>query len=361
MTLMNISTGASAAANAASLQAQISASTGAGATLEWPDGHFFLDPITPAPNVPLVGKSPYATTLLPSQPNITMIGYLASGSIQKNFEVSKVGFNANGFTGVTPIKIDGNTSAIRTSKLRLLDLDFEGAFAQAISLRYTANVWIDKIWASGCVNGILTDNCADTDMASIKVQNGAGVGYKFIGNNDPFCEGMRLTDLSTNGQNQGMIVDGPSWGVAKGLSLTTCAGGALQILNATNNWGFDNSEFSVAGTSPSQANVVTSAQSSDISFTGGSKFILGTFGAILRGTRNSISGACKFKANSNVDVYLDQAFDCEVLGNICDSTAVPWSIYEYTTSNRNKIDSNLTKGLVVKTGANSTADNNANY
>ena len=359
MTLSAISTSATGAANAATLQGEINAHAGTGGVMELPDGHFLLDPVTLAPNVPLMGLSPYGTILLATQPSVTMLGYLATTSVKTNFEVSKIGFNNNGFSGVTGIKIDGNTSAIRCSKQRLLDLDFEGAFANAIYGRYMANSWIERIWASGCVNGITTDNCSDSDLASCKVQNGSGYGYKAIGGPGAFDEGLRWINCSTNGQAIGAIVDGQQWGVADDCSFTTCSGGAMQILNAASNWKFGDCEFSVAGASPAQANVVTSSASTDIQFDN-SLFAIGTFGAVLRGTRNKISNSI-FKANSNVDIYLDAANDCSVLGNTCDSTGVPWSIYENTPSNHNKMEVNHTKGSVIKTGANSTALNNTNY
>lgn len=333
------------AQNSAILQSAIDAAPMA---VELPAGSFSLDPVTLRPGVAVLGRSPLATRLRPGANGQTVFSYMAGASLAELFEVSGISFDAVGLSGVTGIKIDGNTQSARASRLRVLDLEFWGSFAVAVHLRYTANSTIDRVCATHCTTGILLENAGDTDVSNVRVQLGSGIGYKIIGGSGAYDEGIRLIGCSTNGQAKGIDIAGQEWGLAAGCSFTTCEQGALTA-SGSSNWSFSACDFSVAGYPAlyNRPNIELGADCSSFSIEG-CNINLGTFGAILRGWGHTLSSN-KFKANSNVDIYLDRCSKSVITGNTCDSTGVPWSIYEYQSS-QNAVVGNICNGAVQVSG-----------
>lgn len=347
---VSLSTGASAAANAATLQAAINAASNT--TLYLPAGSFQMNAVTLKPGVRLQGKGKEVTRLLCGSNSISMLSYTAA-TTQFYFAIRDIGFEVNSKTGATAISIDGATSAIRVSNVSLWGIEISGAFAQGVDLRFCANSNLTDVFTSLAVSGFVIDNCADTDLLGCKAQNGSGSGFTVVGGAGMFDEGVRLVACSTNGQTYGLIIDGQDWGLASACSFTTCPGGALLTTNSVSNWKFSACDFATAGVTPAAANATLAATTSGFSFAG-CQFILGTFGIVMGGTDHTISG-CTFHANSNVDIYLNAATGCTVVGNMCKSTTASWSILEVGASDNNTIRANGVAALIATVFGNSSS------
>lgn len=341
-----------AAANTTILQNAINAASNT--TLYLPAGSFFINAITLSPGVRLKGKGKEATILAAGSNGIAMFNYTVATSTKIKFSVSDIGFTSASATGCTAISIDGTSSALRASEIALSHLDIVGTgFTQGIYCHYCANLQIFDVFSSLTVDAIVIDNCGDVDVVSCKAQNGAGIGIKVIGGPGAFDEGVRLSDCSTNGQNVGLQIDGQEWGLASSCSFTTAAGGALIVLNASSNWKFAACDLSTATLTPAQPNIVLSAASQNFSFVG-CNILIGTKGAVIRGTRHSIVGNI-FYANSDFDIYLDSATFCTVSGNVCASTAAAQSIVEAGTADLNVIIGNKSQSPLGIIGASTQA------
>lgn len=323
-----------------------------------PPGDYSVSSLLMRPGVTIEGESPSASRLVARSNSTSLLRYVASGTLREHFGVRRLGFRSNGRTGVQAVSIDGGTSSVRASRIRLENLDFEGSFARAVNLRFCANSFLSNLFISQAVDGIYVDQCADTDIQSSKIQLGAGYGVSIMGGPGPFDEGVRLLGVSTNGQHYGMRITGQDWGLATACSFTTCPGGAL-IANGATNWKFGACEFAPAGSPVVAAGINVGGDCSDFVFDGG-QVVLATFGIVLRGERHVVKGMT-FKANSNVDVYLDGAQRCVVVGNICDSSAQPWSVLEYGGADLNNLYGNVVNGSVVKSGGLSQATGNLVY
>lgn len=350
-----LSTGASAAANASTLQAAINAATDT--TLFLPAGDFVIDAVTLKPGVALRGRGKHATRLLCGSNSINMLSYTATASIKTDFAIRDIGFEVNGKTSAIAIKLDGNTSAIRISQVLFQNLEFNGAFTTGISVKFCANTTMLDVLASNCTNGYTIDNCADTDVIDCRAQNGSGIGFYVNGGAGAFDEGVRMQGCSTNGQGYGLYINGQDWGCATGCSFTTSPSGSLVMTSATN-WKFTGCEFAVAGGTPASPGALVDVNCTDVIFTG-CHFVLNTFGITLAGARHSVVG-CIFKANSNTDIYVT-ATQAVIANNICHSTGVASSIAAATPENYGNFQGNVTNGTVTKFGANSVAANNIVY
>jgi hypothetical protein len=338
-----------------SIQNAINASSGA---LYFPPGIYLVNTLTLKEGLILYGAGPQATILLCAANSTTIFNYTAATSIKTGFGVVGMKLLSNSKTNCTAISIDGSSSSIRCSQIRINDLNIEGTFATGINLRFCANSYILNVFSASVVNGINIDNCADTDIVSCKIQSGSGYGFYINGGAGAFDEGVRLAACSTNGQNVGLAINGQDWGDVAACSFTTCPGGALIIQSGTN-WKFSASEFATAGTTPAQPAIQINSSSSGISFSS-CQISNSTFGASVSGSKHSFMG-CYFVANSNVDLYLTGSSKVTAVGNVMDSVGVSWSILEAASANYSVCVANVTNGTVTLSGANSVSANNVTY
>lgn len=326
-------------------------------TVVFPAGTYLTGTLTLRPGVDLVGLGGNGVKLRPNANNITVLNYLATGSLKSEFLIAGITFQSVARTGCTAIKIDGNASNIRCSNIRIRDVSIQG-FSTGIKLRYCANTFLNDIFIAGAANGISIDNCADTDIISVKVQSGSGVGFDIFGGGGAFDEGCRLIGCSTNGQNIGLKIIGQDWGTATGCSFTTAPGGGLIAQQATN-WKFVSTEFAVAGSNPAgNTAAIVDSTCSGFSF-GQCMFSNSNFGLLLSGSKHSVVGNFAI-ANYNVDIYLSGATKCAIANNVCESLGSPFSLVEYN-GNYNVFTGNIINGLVSIPGANSVAANNIQY
>jgi len=348
--LANLNAGASAATNAATLQAAINSLTDGNVLI--PEGQFACNAVTLKPGVRLFGRGRDVTRLLAGSNSIAMLNYTASGSMKEKFLIHDIGLDANGKTGVTAISLDGGSSGVRISDVSLRALRIVGAFAQGVDLRFCANSQLEDIFATSVVDAFVIDSCADTDLFGCKAQLGSGTGFTVRGVAGPYDEGVRMVGCSTNGQNIGMLVNGQDYGLVSGCSFTTCPGGSLIAQGTTSNWKFSSCDFANAGSpGPSMANVDLSVSTSRFTFAGCNN-LLGTFGFVLRGSGHSIVNT-NCNNNTNVDVYLDGATGCTVVGNVIESAAVAWGILEAGAADYNVVGMNRVVGTVTLVGAHS--------
>jgi hypothetical protein len=339
----------------AAIQSAINAASG---VLYFPAGSYLVNSLTLKEGLILYGAGPQATLLLCAANNTSIFYYAAASSIRTGFGVAGMRLLVNAKTNCNAIVIDGTSSAIRCSQIRINDLNIEGAFNNGVYLRYCANTYVSNMFISSVVNGIFIDNCADTDIVSCKVQNGSGSGFYINGGAGAFDEGVRLSSCSTNGQNIGLNINGQDWGDAAACSFTTCPGGALIMASATN-WKFSASEFATAGVSPAQPAIQINAACSGVSFSS-CQISNSYFGAVVSGSKHSFMG-CYFVANTNVDLYLSSSLQVSVIGNIFDSVAVAPSVYEVFGADYTACVGNVANGTILLAGTSSINANNVSY
>ena len=345
-----LATGATAAANAATLQAVINTMTSGNVFI--PAGAYECNAVTMKPGVRIKGRGRDLTILKAGENSINQLGYTASGSLKTNFGVVDIGFDANGKSGVTAVSLDGGSAGVRISEASLERLRFVGTHAQAVDLRFCANSVLNELFATSAVDAYVIDCCADTDVIACKAQLGSGYGFKVIGIAGPYDEGVRLNGCSTNGQHIGLLIDGQDYGLASNCSFTTCPGGSLIAQGSSSNWKFSSCDFANAGSpGPSMANVDLGVATSRFTFAGCNN-LLGTFGFVLRGSGHSIVNT-NCNNNTNVDVYLDDATGCTIVGNVLESAAVAWSILEVGAADYNVIGMNRSVGSTTLVGAHS--------
>jgi hypothetical protein len=337
------------------IQNAINAASG---TLYFPAGLYLVNTLTLKEGLILHGAGPQATLLLCAADNTSIFYYTAAAPTKTGFGVAGMRLILNSKLNCNAIVIDGTSSAIRCSQIRINDLNIEGAFNNGVFLRYCANTYISNLFVSGVITGFFIDNCADTDIVSCKVQNGSGNGFYINGGAGAFDEGVRLTSCSTNGQNVGLVINGQDWGDAASCSFTTCPGGALIMTSATN-WKFSASEFATAGFTPTQPAIQINAACSGVSFSS-CQISNSTFGAVVQGEKHSFMG-CYFIANNNVDLYLSGSSKVSVNGNIFDSVGVGSSVLEVFGANYTACVGNVANGAISITGANSVNANNVSY
>jgi hypothetical protein len=348
-------TGNGATNDTTAIQNAINASTG---SLYFPPGTYLVNTLTLKEGLILYGAGPQATLLLCAANSTTIFNYLAASSIKTGFGVVGMRLLSNSKTGCVAINIDGNTSAIRCSQIRIDNLNMEGTFTTGINLRFCANNYISNVFSASVVDGIKIDNCADTDIVSCKIQSGSGYGFYINGGAGAFDEGVRLTSCSTNGQNIGLAINGQDWGDVASSSFTTCPNGALIIASGTN-WKFAACEFAPAGSPATTAAIQIDGSSSGISFSS-CQVSNATFGAVVSGELHSFTG-CYFTANSNVDLYLSNSLKVSVTGNVMNSTGEIFSVLEFGAANYTACVGNVTNGTLVLVGAGSIAANNVTY
>jgi hypothetical protein len=339
----------------AAIQNAINAAFG---MLYFPTGSYLVNNLTLKEGLILYGAGPQAALILCAANNTVIFYYGATSSTPTGFGVFGMRLLSNSKTNCSAIVIDGSSSSIRCSQIRINDLNIEGTFSNGIYLRYCANIYISNVFSASVVNGITIDNCADTDIISCKIQSGSGYGFIVNGGSGAFDEGVRLSACSTNGQNIGLYISGQDWGDAAACSFTTCPGGAL-IMAASTNWKFSASEFAPAGAVPATAAIQIDASCSGMSFSS-CQISNSTFGAAVSGSKHSFVG-CYFVANSNVDLYLSGSSKVSVNGNIFDSTGVAWSVLEALGADYTACVGNVSNGLITLVGANSISANNVTY
>lgn len=316
--------------------------------------------LTLKPNVSLISFESASVYLLAGANSIKLLNYVnpSSSTIVSNFIISGINLSSNSKTGCTGIYIDGNTTSARCSYIQISEMQLNGTFSNGIYLKYCANTYLSNLFVSLPAVGVTLDNCADSDLVNVKVQNGASYGFQVIGGGGAFDEGTRLSNCSTNGQGYGLYINGADWGICTGCSFTTAPSGAV-LANGTNiHWKFTGCEFAVAGGSPASAGVNLSSGCTDFIFIG-CVISLNTFGIVLRGSLHIVNG-CSFEANSNVDLYLDSNSKAAVNGNIFTSTGVSQSVLE-NASNYTNVVGNINNGTISLSGANSASANNINY
>jgi hypothetical protein len=339
----------------AAIQSAINAASG---VLYFPAGSYLVNSLTLKEGLILYGAGPQATLLLCAANNTSIFYYAAATSIKTGFGVAGMRLLVNGKTNCNAIVIDGTSSAIRCSQIRINDLNIEGTFNNGVYLRYCANTYVSNMFISSVVNGVFIDNCADTDIVSCKVQNGSGSGFYINGGAGAFDEGVRLSSCSTNGQNIGLNINGQDWGDAAACSFTTCPGGAL-IMASSTNWKFSASEFATAGVSPAQPAIQINSACSGVSFSS-CQISNSYFGAVVSGSKHSFMG-CYFVANTNVDLYLLSSLQVSVIGNIFDSTAVAPSVFEVFGADYTACVGNVANGTILLAGTSSINANNVSY
>ena len=316
--------------------------------------------LTLKPNVSLISYESASVYLLAGANSLKVLNYVNpnSSTLVSNFIISGINLSSNSRTGCTGIYIDGNTINARCSYIQISEMQLNGTFSDGIYLKYCANTYLSNLFVSLPAVGITLDNCADSDLVNVKVQNGSSYGFQIIGGIGAFDEGTRLSNCSTNGQGYGLYINGADWGICTGCSFTTAPLGAV-ITNGTNiHWKFTGCEFAVAGGSPANAGVNLSSGCTDFIFIG-CVVSLNTFGIVLRGNLHIVSG-CSFEANSNVDLYLDGNSKAVVNGNIFTSTGVSQSVLEASSNYTNAVG-NINTGTISLSGANSVSVNNLNY
>lgn len=316
--------------------------------------------LTLKPNVSLISFESASVYLLAGDNSIKLLNYVnpSSSSIVSNFVISGINLSSNSKTGCTGIYIDGNTTGARCSYIQISEMQLNNTFSNGIYLKYCANVYLSNLFVSLPAVGVTLDNCTDSDLVNVKVQNGSSYGFQIIGGVGVFDEGTRLSNCSTNGQGYGLYINGADWGICTGCSFTTASSGAL-LTNGTNiHWKFTGCEFAVAGGSPANPGISLSSGCSDFIFIG-CLISLNTYGMVLRGSLHIVNG-CHFEANSNVDLYLDGNSKAAINGNIFTSTGVSQSVLE-NSSNYTNVIGNINNGTITLSGANSASANNINY
>lgn len=323
-----------------------------------PSGTYLVDSLTLKETVAIRGANDGSTILMARSNSINILTMEATSATKTHVDISNIKFDGNGKTSVTAVYLNGVSSSNRISYVRLENLHVTGC-NEGLHLYYCANTNIDQCFVTGTTFGIHLDMCADTDVFGSKVQNGSDAGFYIVGGAGAYDEGVRLIGCSTNGQQIGLWVDGQEWGIVEGCSLTTAPGGAALFSNACSNWKLNGCEFAVAGGTPAAAGLIIGSSCTDF-IVSNSLFALNTFGISSSGTRVSITGN-QFKANSNVDIYLNATTKSVINSNICDSTGSAWSILEAGAADYNNIIGNTVNGTVTIVGANSAAANNLTY
>lgn len=330
----------------AALQAAINSLTAG--TIYFPPGSYGLAAdLLMKPGVAMEADDPLLALLVARANNVRLTKYTAS-ALTNAFSIRRLGFNANGFTGVRAVHLDGTDSAKRISLVTLEDLYIYGC-AVGLYLRFCANTRAENVRLNACGNGMYIDQCADTTIYAGWAQNGSDYGIFVTGGPGAYDEGISITAFSTNGQVKGIGVSGQDWGQISNCSLTTCSGGPLAFLNA-NNWQITGSQFATGGGSPATPGISCDALCTALQITN-NIIPLNTFGVNLLGERHVVKGNL-FTGNSNIDINL-QATKCAVGGNVCHSTGSAVSIQEQAGSDYNNISGNTTNGTVGVVGANS--------
>ena len=317
--------------------------------------------LTLVPGVSLISFEGSSVKLLAGDNSINLLSYTnpSSTTAVSNFIISGINLNNNSKTSVTAINIDGNVSSARCSYIAISDMQIIGTFDFAIKLRFCANTFISNVFISQTDTGVSLDNCADSDIVNVKVQNGSAFGFRVIGGAGAFDEGTRLSNCSTNGQEYGLIINGADWGICSGCSFTTAPSGPLNALGTCVHWKFTGCEFATAGASPAAPGVSIDTTCKDFIFTG-CVFSLNTFGAVLRGSLHIVNG-CSFEAGSNVDLYLDATSQVVVSGNIFSSTGSTFSVLEAGAADYTNAVGNISNGTITLSGSNSASANNVTY
>lgn len=321
----------------------------------FPKGTYRISSLTMKPRVTLVGDGPMGVSLVASANNSNLINYIALDSIKTGFSISGIRFVCGSYTNCRAISIDGNSSSIRCNRIRIENIDIEGSFSVGIALRYCANTFISNVFCSLAIKGVWIDNCADTDLVSVKVQNGAGEGFSIDGGPGAFDEGVRLVSCSTNGQAYGIGIRNHDWGVATSCSFTTASNGPLSASNSTN-WKFAACEFAAGVVAYTGINLGVECKSFSFS---SCQISNNTFGIVLRGMHHTVN-SCYFIGNSNVDIYLDGSAYSSISDNVCMSNVqgIGVSIAEAGSADYNTISGNVLMHPVAFIGARSIKRSN---
>lgn len=306
----------------------------------------FATGVTMKPGVEMEGDGPYATTLIAAANSVQVLKYTAAATVN-GITVRRLGISGGGFSSVYGIHLDGTDSAKRISLVNIEDV-YIATCARGINARFLANYRFENVKANVCAIGFYIDQCADGEVDGGWAQNGSAAGIYITGAGGAYDEGIRITGFSTNGQNKGIEVSGQDWGQVTGCSLTTCPGGAMNLIQVSN-WQITGSQFAVGGGSPAAPGI-----SADVNCVGlqiaDNIIALNTFGLNLLGQQHVVKGN-RLTGNSNVDINL-QATKCVVEGNVCNSTGSAASILEQAGSDYNSISGNTTSGTVTTVGAN---------
>ena len=322
-----------------------------------PPGLLLAANIDLKPGVTLRGQGPENTIWLATANNDKIFQYTASATVTE-LALRDMAFSNNSKTNCYAIFIDGTDGTKRVSEVTLADLKMTGAFVRGLHLEFCANTHISNVFQSLVHDAFYLVSCADTNMQDCEAQLGDGYGFYIEGSAGAYDEGVRMVQCITNGQYYGLYITGQDWGNASACSFTTAQSGPAVLVNVEN-WDFVGCEFSTAGGAPAASAFVLDTDCKEIGFAG-CKFILSTFGLVLRGTNHTVSG-CRFKGNSNTDLYLNDALYCAVTGNSMSSSGVTSSIVEYGTSNYNAIIGNVRNGTETIIGGSTTSANNVNY
>lgn len=306
--------------------------------------------ITLKPNVSLVADDPLGAILQAGANNVKILKYTAPAFVN-TITVQRLGFFANGFTGVRGISLDGVDGTKRVALVSIEDCYF-ATCDRAIDIRFCADTRIENPRLNVCNTGIYIDQCADTQIVSGWAQNGSDWAIYILGGAGAFDEGVNITGFTTNGQNKGIRVSGQDWGQIANCSITTTPGGPPLAFLSARAWQVTNSQLAVAGGAPASPGLTTDALCEGIQISN-NIFALNTYGIDLLGTQHTITGN-RFTANNLNDIRLN-ATKTTIVGNVCDSTGVAVSILELAGSDYNTIAANTTNGTVTVVGANTKA------
>jgi len=329
------------------IQAAIDSLAATGGVVYFPAGSYGLTTgLVWRPGVILEADDPLSTLLVARANNLNLLSYTTVTVYPSPFVIRRLGFSGGGFTGITGLKLDGNTNALRINFVTLEDT-YAVFCAVGYDLKFCVNTKLESVKANVCAIGLRLNQCADTEISDGWAHNGSGWGLVIIGGAGAFDEGMRVNGFSTNGQDKGVSVTDQDWGNLTGCSFTTCPGGPA-IFSNSSNWKISDTDFSTAGTPP----YLTPGFIADASCQGlqlsNNLIALNTFGISLAGSNHTVTGN-RLLGNSNIDINLT-CTRTAVTGNRCESITQPWSIIEQAGSDFNTVGNNNTNGLNILVG-----------
>ncbi len=128
------------------IQAAINASTG---SVFFPRGSYLIDGVTLKEGVTLMGAGTTATHILASTDLVALFSYTAATSLKVGFGIHMMRLSSNNHHGCTGIILDGASTVIRISQIRISDVTVEGLNAVNASVIDTVADTITTATAHG--------------------------------------------------------------------------------------------------------------------------------------------------------------------------------------------------------------------
>lgn len=328
---------------------------GSYSTIFAPPGIYGINSVSVLDGIEIQGAGTSSTIFRSNANNTVMFDYASGNTTGFGITFKNLQIDTVDTQGCTAIRLDGGNTAVRVQDVRLQNLNIVGNLDTGIILKYAVNGQISDVFINQVANGVRTETCADLELTTVKVQNGSGVGFYILGDNDPstaFDQGIRLQGCSTLNQSQGIYIKDQQRGIATACSFTTAINGPCVIENS-NSWKFSSCEFACG--SNVNASVSTDSTSFGIMWTN-SQFVLGSFGLILRGNTYSVTNSW-FTDNEQPDIWLD-AEQSTIGNNMLQSTGNINSVQETINGNCNVLSGNITRGNIFIMGPASISANN---